>query len=203
MDILRITALWSGFTGAPGYSNFHFTTDGGFWDGGLLGDGAQQAAEGAATRVFTAFSGMRSRIPAGVRIAVQNEAQILNSDTGEIIGFAEVEGQAVVGSGTAGGYSAASGAVVNWRTNDYRAGRRIRGRTFLVPLAGASYEADGTLATEARTSIQGFADEMITGAGAAELGVWSRPQNGAGGVFATVTGANVPDMAAVLRSRRD
>lgn len=203
MDILRITARWSGFTGAPGYSSFHFNTDGGFWDGGLLGDAAQQAADGAAARVTEAFSDLSSLLPQGVRIDIESEAQILDSDTGEIIGFAEVPPGATSGGSGGGGWSAASGAVVNWRTNDYRFGRRIRGRTFLVPLNGSSYEGDGTLSNTARLAIANFGSEMVEGEGSAGFGVWSRPRNGVGGVFASVVSYNNPDMAAVLRSRRD
>lgn len=203
MMILRITALWSGFTGAPGYSNFHFGTDPGFFDGGLFGDAEQLAAQAAADRVRDAFEEARSYIPLGVNINVQNEAEILDSDSGEIVGFGEVDTPTVTGLGTSGGWSAASGAVVNWRTNDYRFGRRIRGRTFLVPLAGEAYQDDGTLSGDGRTAVQDFGSTMIGGGAAPEFGVWSRPRDGAGGVFATVTSSNVPDMAAVLRSRRD
>lgn len=203
MDILRITCQWTGFPGAPGYSNFHFTTDGGFWDGGLLGDAAQQAADGAATRVHDAFTAMRSRLPTQTFVTVQPEAAILDSDSGEIIGTVDVEVDPVGSSASGTTHAGPVGAVVNWRTNDYRFGRRIRGRTFMVPLNSASYEGDGTLLSTAREDLQDFANLMVTGPGSAEFGVWSRPRNGAGGVFATVTSASVPDMAAVLRSRRD
>lgn len=203
MDILRITARWTGFTGAPGYSAFHFTTDGGFWDGGLLGDSAQVAADGAANRVRDAFSEINSILPGGVSIAAESEAEILDSDSGEIIGMVSVPSNRVNASPTGGGWSGASGAVVNWRTNDYRFGRRIRGRTFIVPLSGGAYEDDGTLESSTISSLNGFALEMINGEGPATFGVWSRPRDGGGGVFATVTNHSVPDMAAVLRSRRD
>lgn len=203
MDICRITAVWSGFIGAPGYSVFHFTTDGGFWDGGLIGDSAQAAAERAAADVGTAFGQLSSWLPPVVQIRTQPEAEIINSDTGEIVGFTEVPTYSTDGEGPGNGYSAASGAVVNWRTNDYRFGRRIRGRTFVVPLSGAAYEDDGTLVQGARDKLLDFADRIVDGGAAAEFGVWSRPRGGTGGVFATATGYSVPDMAAVLRSRRD
>lgn len=203
MDILRITARWSGFLGAPGYSNFHFTTDGGFWDGGLLGDSAQAAADGAASDVQFAFQQVNSYLPSGVQIDIESEAEILNSDTGEILGFANVDVAGVGGGGSSSSWSGASGGVINWRTNDYRFGRRIRGRTFMVPLDGDAYEGDGTLSTGGRGALQDFAERIQLGTGSADFGVWSRPRNGAGGVFATVTGFNVPDMAAILRSRRD
>lgn len=203
MNILRVSALWSGFQGAPGYSNFHFATDPGFFDGGVLGDDDQVAADSAASRVRQAFYGMREYLPDGARVSIEPEVEILNSDTGEILGFVDVEAGSALGTGTGGGWSAASGAVVNWRTNDYRFGRRIRGRTFLVPLSGGAYEDDGTLSTLGRRSLQDFGETMVSEGAAPEFGVWSRPRDGAGGVFATVVSSNVPDMAAVLRSRRD
>lgn len=203
MDILRVTARWAGFPGAPGYSAFHFRRDGGFWDGGILGPGAEAAAQDAADTVLSGLNFVRGVLPSGVSIEVQSEAEILDSDTGELVGFAEIDGgSSGAGSGT-GGFSGASGAVVNWRTNDYRFGRRVRGRTFLVPLSGDTYDPDGTLTTDALGTIRSFGNALLSGSGDAEFGVWSRPRGGTGGVFATATSFNVPDMAAVLRSRRD
>ena len=203
MDILRITARWSGFNGAPGYSNFHFTTSGGFWDGGLLADGAEEAANNARIVVRNAFLEIDNILPESVGITIEPEALVLDSDTGETLGFVPVEGQGLSGGNATGGYSAATGAVVNWNTNDYRFGRRIRGRTFVVPLAGSAYEDDGTLTSSAITALRDFGDSIVNGAANPDFGVWSRPRNGSGGVFASVVGYSVPDMAAVLRSRRD
>lgn len=203
MDILRVTARWAGFQGAPGYSNFHFTAEGGFWDGGLLGDDAQAAADAAAERVADAFGQIGSVLPDSVQISIESEAIIFDSDSGEALGFAEVDQDVIAASGDDGGYSGATGAVVNWRTNDYRFGRRIRGRTFLVPLGGSSYQDDGTLTSSALERLRTFGTRMLGSSGGPTFGVWSRPVGGAGGVFATATTANVPDMAAVLRSRRD
>lgn len=193
MDIIRILVRWTGFNGAPGYSSFHFA--GG---GGLISD-AQQVAD----RVYSAFNEISAMLPEDVTITIESEAQVLNSDTGLLQGFLQVDPLGTI-SGTAdGGYSAASGAVVNWRTDDVRFGRRIRGRTFIVPIGGIYYGDDGTLTTGALSDLNSFATTMRGFDLDSELGVWSRPIDGAGGVFATVTGHNVPDMAAVLRSRRD
>lgn len=203
MQILRVSALWTGFTGAPGYSNFHFAADPGFWDGGIIGNGAQVAAQAASERVADAFFELLMDLPEGVRVSTESEVELLDSDSGEILGAIEVEPRATTVTYSSGGYSAATGGVVNWRTNDYRNGRRIRGRTFVVPLNGNAYEEDGTLSSSARGNLQDFAAAIIGGGDAPEFGVWSRPINGSGGVFATVVSAQVPDMAAVLRSRRD
>lgn len=193
MEILRVQVRWDGFLGAPGYSSFYFA--GG---GGLVSD-AQQVAD----RVADAFDGLFSVLPTGVAADVQSEVEVIDSDTGTIIDFREITPEASRNGTGTGGYSAASGGVVNWRTNDVRFGRRIRGRTFIVPMAGTAYEADGTLSTAGRSALQSFGSTMVGGDIDSEFGVWSRPRDGSGGVFASATGYSVPDMAAVLRSRRD
>lgn len=203
MDILRISARWDGFPGAPGYSNFHFSTDGGFWDGGLLTPDAEVAAEAAKQRVTNAFLEIISILPDGSSVTIQDEAVILDSDTGEQLGFVEVDGGTVEALTSSDTMVGPAGAVINWRTNDYRFGRRVRGRTFLVPLNIRAYEGDGTLSTVGLDNTRAFANEIVNGDGAAQFGVWSRPRGGSGGVFASVVNYNVPDMAAVLRSRRD
>lgn len=193
MDMLRITARWAGFNGAPGYSNFFFA--GG---GGLIGDQDQ-----VANRVRGAFAMVVGNLPTGVSVSIEQEAAIIDSDTGQVQEYRPVDAlQPVTGTGT-GGYSAASGGVINWRTSDLRFGRRIRGRTFIVPMSGSSYEQNGTLTTSAIESLRAFGNQLVTWDFDSEFGVWSRPRGGTGGVFATAESFSVPDMAAVLRSRRD
>lgn len=166
--------------------------------GGLISD-AQQVAD----RVGGALESLESSLPSGVRIQVQPDVEEIDEATGMVTGFQTVEPpDAAAGAGT-GGYSGPTGAVINWRTNDLRNGRRIRGRTFIVPLAGSTYQPDGTLQENTRGNIQNMADALMGGDFDSELVVWSRPINGSGGVAATVVQANVPDLAAVLRSRRD
>lgn len=193
MDMLRVTARWSNFLGAPGYSNFFFA--GG---GGLISD-AQQVAE----RVADAFDGLASRLPEDLVISIENEVAVVDSDSGEVQAYRNVEDVPSTVGLYRGKYSAPTGAVVNWRTDDVRFGRRIRGRTFLVPLANDAFQDDGTLSSPTILALNEFADIMTARDFDSEFGVWSRPRNGSGGVFATVTSYNVPDMAAVLRSRRD
>lgn len=193
MDMIRITARWTGFAGAPGYSNFFFA--GG---GGLISD-AQQVAD----RVQDGLEYLGIILAGQASIALEPEAAVIDSDTGEITGYREITpGSPISGAGN-GAYAGPVGAVVNWRTSDLRNGRRIRGRTFLVPLSTASFDTDGTLTDTARGQVTSFAGTLAGGDLDSEFGVWSRPIGGSGGVFASATGYSVPDMAAVLRSRRD
>ena len=80
-------------------------------------------------------------------------------------------------------------------------GRLPMGRTFLVPLVVANYDANGTLASATVTGITNAANALIT-ALAGELKIWHRPDTKGPGVAATVISCQVPDMAAVLKSRR-
>ena len=193
MDMFRVTARWAGFSGAPGYSNFFFATG-----GGLISD-AQQVAD----RVRSAFGQLPPSLPQGTTVTIQPEVAVIDSDTGELTRYETITPGTTVSGTATGAYSGASGAVINWRTNDVRFGRRIRGRTFIVPLGSGAYDSTGTLSSGTLEDLNDFASVLVGGDLDSELGVWSRPRDGGGGVFATVVSATVPDMAAVLRSRRD
>lgn len=193
MTISRVTATWTGFSGAPGYTNFFFADD-----------ADTTTANTMVTATLSFFNTLRSMFPTGVTISVSPEVAQIDEASGTLEGFvyADDPAFAVTGSG-AGTYSAPTGAVVNWRTEQVNRGRRVRGRTFLVPLSGGSFQADGTISNTALADLRDAASDLITAAAGVPLVVWSRPRNGAGGVAAIVTSSSVPDMAAVLRSRRD
>lgn len=193
MAIHRVTTVWSGFPGAPGYSNFFFT-----------GDGSGGAAAESRSRVVGFFSEINDLLPSDVQFLVEGEVAVLDELTGSITGYIMAEPGAVPGSGgLAGGYSAASGAVVTWNTAGVVNGRRVRGRTFVVPLGGAAYQSDGSLSASAIGTLQAGAEELVGTGFDSGFGVWSRPGTSGGGSFWEVNGYRVPDMAAVLRSRRD
>lgn len=191
----RVTALWSGFPGAPGYSNFYFSQ-------ALTG---AVGAQGAANRVWDFFNSMTLCFPSSARIQVEPNVAGVDAETGQqeddyVIGTPK----ALISGAGAGTYAGPSGACVTWRTGSFLSGRRVRGRTFLVPLASSAYQEDGTLAAariaEIRTGAAALAnDTLFEGAG---LVVWHRPTNGAGGSEHRVVGSQVADKVAVLRSRR-
>lgn len=188
MAYTRITALWSGAAGLPGYTRLRF-------DGDL--DSAGAAA--AAGRIRAFFDSIKTLLPSGVNIGFAEAAQVFDVAsvlTGEVQYAPPLP---VAGSG-AGGYSAASGCVVNWLTGAVRNGRKVRGRTFLVPLANTGYQSDGTLAPATVTTVTAAAQALLAGTPAMTV---ASVYSGGGGGITGVTGATVPDRAAVLRSRRD
>lgn len=193
MAITRITAVWSGFRGAPGYSNFHFA-----------GDGTDSLGlDSAAEAVHSFFEAFRIRLPTSVSIQIQPTAEVIDEASGQILGSYDITELDPVTGGTSSMYSAATGAVVNWNTQAYRNGRRIRGRTFLVPLTSNSFDSQGDLATETLTSLRNGAEFLASGASVLPFVVWARPINGSGGTAEPVRSFNIPDLGAVLRSRRD
>lgn len=193
MAITRLTAAWTGFRGAPGYSNFYFA--GKAADEGLLEDCAETIRS-----FFTAF---RDQLPSGISIAIRGNAEVIDEASGQITSQLDFKPPATVVGATTGSYSAASGAVVNWNTNAYRNGRRVRGRTFLVPLATNAYDSQGDLAGAALTNIRAGATFLSSGAAPLPFVVWARPVGGSGGTAEPVVSHTVPDLGAILRSRRD
>ena len=193
MAIHRVTTVWTGFPGAPGYSNFFFS-----------GDGSAGAATESRSRVAAFFNEANDILPSEVNYLVEGEVAVLDEQTGSVSDYIMVQPDAQPGFGAlTGGYSAASGAVVTWNTAGVRNGRRVRGRTFLVPLGGAAYQSDGSLSASAIGTLNSAAEELVGTGFDSGFGVWSRPGTSGSGSFYEVTVFRVPDMAAVLRSRRD
>jgi hypothetical protein len=198
--VLRVKLRWTGFTGAPGYSVFHF----GVWEGPppVLAD-----AQNAVARIDTFITAIKPLLPPVVILQCDEDVEEIEDSNGllqNVFGTVPGNAQAGTGSGTAG-YSAAAGAVITWRTGGIRNGRRVRGRNFLVPLGSPAYFTDGTLTSATLTTIRNAADALMNPAGDPDLGVWARP-TGPGatdGEWFVATSNSVPDMTAMLKSRRD
>jgi hypothetical protein len=199
--ILRITAKWTGAAGLPGYSVFHFR------DYSTSGEPDQAMADGAATKVRAFFSSIAQYIPAVVSVAVQTDAVVVEDTTNTMTGVFSVNPGAAVQGSAAGSevFAAPVGAVVTWRTGTVKNGRIIRGRTFLVPLVRGIFDVDGTLNSVATGTLNTAATALRAGEGVGDLGVYARPSSptASDGQWAAVTGHSIPDMGAVLRSRRD
>lgn len=198
--ILRVQARWGGFTGSPGYSVFHFRDFAG-------GDPVTQDATDAAARVRTFFDAIKAYLPFGVTVQVESDVPVLEETNGELQTVLTAASQTVVtgNASSVAPFASPVGGVITWRTNGVREGRRVRGRTFLVPLSSAAFQADGSLLSAALTTFQTAAGALSTGTGTPDLGVWARPTTkvAADGIWYAVSSYSIPDMGAVLRSRRD
>ena len=192
----KITAVWSGWAGGPGYSNFYF--------GGISPTEAQLTV--AQDRVHDFFAAITLCLPTPVTISFQPSSQLITPGDGVIQDDIPVGSVAppVVGAGGAN-FAAVSGACVIWRTGLTVGGRLLKGKTFLVPLSAGAYDTDGTILASRLAELRAAATALAApGAFADEqqLQVWHRPTAGAGGVMSPTGSASVSDRVSILRSRR-
>jgi hypothetical protein len=180
-------------TGGAGTSVFH----GRDTTLGSTEDAAQELADRARAFLFE----MVNSLPDEVTISFPGEVLERNTSTGVLEAAHGITAPASFGGNVSGAFAAPAGARVHWNTDAIVSGRRLRGRTFIVPIATAAYDTNGTLTSTFRTALQSAANTFITSGGTAnvEVSVWSPTH----GVQADVTSASVPDEAAILRSRRD
>lgn len=183
-ELYRLRSNWTGFPGAPGVTTMFFL------------DVATAVAS-----VHTFWTDLAMRFPVDVHIQVENAGDIIEDTNGHLTGAWSADAVAIVNGSSDDSYAAPVGAVVDWNTETIAHNRRLRGRTFLVPLSSVEYQNDGSLENAARTSIQAAAQALIDSQSASFV-IWHRG-TGDDGSNGLVTSCLVPDMCAVLRSRRD
>jgi hypothetical protein len=183
---------WTGGQIGTGFTNLYFTEGGGT---------AQQAADAARAFFNTALS-TGSSLPVGITIKFPTAIDILEPATGILLTSIPVTTTGPMTGGDPGGYAAPAGICTTWRTSGVVNGHRVQGRTFLVPLGGASLQTDGSPTTAIVNAVTIAAAALI--AAAPELVVWHRPASVAlgGGEAFPVLAPNVRDTVAMLTSRR-
>lgn len=198
--MLKTTTRWEGFVGAPGYTNF-------YWG---VSDPIQAGVDGAHQKADTFFGNLGNICPSVVTWTTLGAVEVINSLDGKLQSIeTATAGNTQRGGVKVGVYSAPSGAVISWQTAGIHRARRVRGRTFIVPLDGGAYDPDGSLSVGTINALK-VAAGTLSSAGPTHL-VYARPHRtktippvvtNDGDAFA-VTGYTVADRTAVLRSRRD
>lgn len=197
-QLARVTINWTGFVGAPGFTNMYFSP--------AAGSVVDQAVVNAAVaKVDNWLSQFKSSLPSAVTVGVDPSIEVIESTNGVLQAFMTGTPAAASAGTDTGTFSAATGVVTSWYTGGIRNGRRVRGRSFIVPMGPTAYQTDGTIATAKLTGWRGAANTLIANVDAARLAVWGRP-TGPGatdGVAYDVISANMNDKVAILTSRRD
>lgn len=191
-QLWRITVDWTGGKVGTGFSNLFFS---------VSASSAQVAADSVRTFFSNSYS-VGALLPTGVVLSFRPVVDTIELTNGELTSTTAITTPAPITGSDSGRYAAVAGACVSWRTGDFVAGRRVRGRTFLVPLGSQGLQADGTIDTTALGFIQSAATALITAA--PELVVWRRPTShaAADGSAHIVGAATVSDKTAFLSSRR-
>lgn len=179
------------------------------WSGGRIGSGASvfhfaataspTVAQAAATAIDAFFFAIRAQIPAGITLRGDAEVRVLNADGTLENVLTVTPGAAILGTGT-GAWANGIGGMVRWNTASVVNGRRLIGRTFIVPLRSGAFTS-GELGGTALAEIQAAATALVgamSGASAA-LQVWSRTN----ATVSEVISAQVPTRPSGLRTRND
>lgn len=187
MTLARVRVAWQNWPGAPGVSTFYL-------------DPTPAQAQIDAIRTF--FNSFVALLPAGLTITVPSSGDEISESTGNLSGVWSVPtAPATVTAVGTGAYAGNAGAVIHWLTNSLNGKRRLRGRTFVVPLANGSFDNTGAISAATVTSITNAATNLIA-ANTGTMNVWSRPRPGLSGLQASITSARVPKLSVGLRSRR-
>jgi len=197
--MLRYKINWTGFIGGPGYTNLHFED--------ASEDFFTQAdVDAFALKIDTWLDAWAGSIASTVTYLLDPTVEVIDQTTGDLLSFwTATTDTARVGAST-GSYAAPAGACLNWYTAGIRNGRRVRGRTFMVPLGGTALQSDGTIDNTKLTALRTATATMIAPLNDdAGLGVWSRPSGpeATDGIWHRCTSYTLPDKVAILTSRRD
>ena len=180
----RVRVVWNGLGALPGVSTFY--TD---------------AADDVTTDLATFFTAISTWYPSGLSWTIPAAGDEISDATGQLVGAWTGGTAATVNGGTNSAYAAGTGMYINWVTGIIRASHKFQGRTFLCPLTGGAYQADGTIATTVLSTHQTAANTLVA---TGKLRIFGRPfpGNPTSGTSGAVTGALIPDQVTSLRSRR-
>lgn len=187
----------SGWTGSPGLMTQYFSP--------AVAGFNEALAQLAVDRVRDAMQAGASLWPSSFTWSIDGTVDELDEADGQLLDSLTVTPRSGAGSEAGGAWGPTPvGVCVTWKTADVKAGNRVSGRTFLVPICSVNFQADGSPAPEASTKAAAFAAAM-NDAGATDLVhvVWARPRTGVVGTKHGITGYSIRDKYAVLTSRRD
>jgi len=177
------------------------------WTGNVVTGGGvstlylDEGASGFVSAFATFFDTVKVSFPAGLTWTIPSSGDLVDVATGGLSGSWSEGSTTVVNATSAQDYAAGVGARIKWVTSGIVNGRRVRGSTFLCPLAVDRYGSDGSLDDAYRSAFYTAANTAL-GAITGDLMIWHRPTGGSGGSAHAVTSAEVPDQVSWLRSRR-
>lgn len=197
-SVYRVGVTWNGFQGSPGYTRFSWQE--------LTSDTNRNAA-GAAVRQF--FFALAAHFSTGWTISVDSEIQEFDMGTGQLLGAVAMPTvpSPVTGTTPPSAFAGGSGYSVSWRTGEIFNGRRVQGRSFIVPAIGV-FETNGTLTSSAIATATAAGNALIA-SGINGFSIWAKlmtkdsPPVQIGGALYAVGSCIVKDAASQLRTRRN
>ena len=199
MAIMRAKLQWTIPNAGISHSVLHFRAPGGFAP-------TQADADVVRTKMGTMKTNIQSLIPSTIQLRVQSDVEVIDTPDGKLLDVFGTASDTTNGGSLPGSekWAAPVGAVITWNTADIRNSRRVKGRTFLVPIASSLFDVDGTLNPTNMSQIETVATNLRTASSGVELVVYGRPSapGATDGTASLVTSHRIPDTAAILTSRR-
>jgi hypothetical protein len=122
----------------------------------------------------TLYTALKNYVPTGMTWTIPNIVDVLEVETGTLIGTAAPGGGgSVVSSGGAVDYKPGVGIRMRWATGGIVGGRRVTGTTFLVPSTSQEIP-NGVVQGTTVSTIGAAMNAYIANAGFVP-GVWSKP----------------------------
>ena len=127
--------------------------------------------------VKTFLDSVASGIPSSCTFTIPGGGDTIDEATGALVG-AWSAGSNLAASGTgANTFTLGSGVRIEWNTGAVYGGHHIRGRTFMVPVLNANFDAAGRVAAGTISGWGAAATTLISSQGG-DMVVWSRPRKG-------------------------
>jgi hypothetical protein len=198
MSIRRVRTVFTGVAGTPWYANMYFDADG-------VTPTPQENVDDT-DAFWTAMAGV---IDNNVSWTVGPEVPVIDETTGTLTGVTSVTAGTGSGTATADPLPYATQGLIRLATDDFVAGRRVKGRIFVPGVVESSSSTTAVPDATFMGILQTAVDGLIAAGG---FLVWARPFAGAAGPpvrparegsKASISGASVWTQWAVMRSRRD
>lgn len=188
-EVGKVQVVWTGFVGAPAYSSHYFYGD----------PLSTSTAQDYVSAVSTFWNSIVGGMPSTAHFSVTPDVQILDEASGHLVRVETTTPPTQTATGNNGPYAAGVGCSVIWNTAIVHRGKRLRGRSFIIPLSGGSYDGNGNILDTLVTAYRTAAGILAAQAG---FGVYGRPVSGAGGVWSQATGGTMKDQVSWLTTRR-
>jgi hypothetical protein len=191
-NLARLEVQLGGWTGAPGVSVLHFS------EGTSGGWGVQEVIDDFFDEVNTLLGTAAPVWVAGVTVTANPELRIFDAANGDLVDIVSPSDAPPIHTSTAAASptSRATMGLVQFGTNEFLNGRRLKGRMFLGPIAAASIGNDGLITSALREAVPTWFEAITSGLGP-RLAVWHRPtllapESGTWGDVTTVTVRQTP-----------
>lgn len=199
--LYRTRVSLTGWQGGPGVNTW-------YWSAGI---GANPESDSAALasahdEIYGVYERFKPFMVDEVFMLVEPAVDVIDPATGNILDVIidSTSRDPLSGSDTAEAMPRNVQLCVNYYTDNFQGGKRLRGRHYIGPVGQSAVDTTGATYGPLITNTPGYYTAMTTGLGI-RLAVWHRPtsKGASDGYYGDVTGIRMKDKPATLRSRRD